>query len=60
MSDVFSAGRGRLLIENFDIYSKFFCGERSKTIEHSIYERTEKSFFDKNKKTQKSKETKDN
>ena len=60
MCDIFSCGRGRILREDTDLYSRAFSQARSKTAEHNIYERSKNSLADENEKTQNLKKTEEN
>ncbi len=60
MSDIFSFSRGKILLEDTDLYGKFFSQARSKTAEHNIYVRSKNYFDSENEKTQKWAETGEN
>lgn len=60
MYDIFSFSRGRLFLEDTDLYAKFFSEARSKTAEHSIYDRSVKALGDENKNPRKLTKTEEN
>lgn len=60
MYDIFSCGRGRVLLDSEDIYGRVFSETRVKTSEHNIYERSGKRLSPKNENSQKSTEIGEN
>ena len=60
MCDIFFERRGRILLQDIDLYSKVFSESGSKTSEHNIYERAGKSFDKGDEKTQKQAQIKEN
>ncbi len=53
MHDIFSFSRGKILFESVNPYDRAFSESRSKTTEHSIYERSEMNLAHKSENSQK-------